>query len=56
MFELPPEIDENPLGGWSPQKVCNVHCMVQVIRALVAPGGPAQVIFLTTNRKAAQIL
>ncbi|XP_048510355.1 general vesicular transport factor p115 isoform X2 [Athalia rosae] len=42
MFELPPEVDENPLGGWSSQKVCNVHCMVQVVRALVAPGGPAQ--------------
>ncbi|XP_046602584.1 general vesicular transport factor p115 isoform X1 [Neodiprion lecontei] len=42
MFDLPPETDENPLSGWSPQKVCNMHCMVQVIRALVAPGGPAQ--------------
>lgn len=43
MFQIPSEIDDNPLGAWSPQKVSNVHCMVQVIRALVAPSGPAQV-------------
>lgn len=41
---MPPEIDDNPLASWSPQKVSNLHCMVQVIRALVAPNGPAQVI------------
>ncbi|XP_078045373.1 general vesicular transport factor p115 isoform X1 [Augochlora pura] len=44
MFQIPPEVDDSPLGGWSPQKVSNVHCMVQVIRALVAPSGPAQAI------------
>lgn len=43
MFQIPPETEDNPLGGWSPQKVSNVHCMVQVVRALVAPSGPAQV-------------
>ncbi|XP_066584659.1 general vesicular transport factor p115 isoform X2 [Prorops nasuta] len=42
MFQLPPEIDENPLVGWSPQKVSNVHCAMLVIRALVAPSTPAQ--------------
>ncbi|XP_024943329.1 general vesicular transport factor p115 isoform X2 [Cephus cinctus] len=42
MFQLPPETDDSPLSGWSPQKVSNVHCMVKVIRALVAPSGPAQ--------------
>ncbi|XP_043276188.1 general vesicular transport factor p115 [Venturia canescens] len=44
MFQIPTDIDESPLGGWSPQKVSNVHCMVQVIRALVAPSAPAQAI------------
>ncbi|OXU21680.1 hypothetical protein TSAR_004043 [Trichomalopsis sarcophagae] len=34
--------EDNLFLGWSPQKVSNVHCMVQVIRALVAPSGPAQ--------------
>lgn len=44
MFQISSELDDNPLSTWSPQKVSNVHCMVQVIRALVAPSGPAQVI------------
>ncbi|XP_076233251.1 general vesicular transport factor p115 isoform X2 [Calliopsis andreniformis] len=44
MFQIPPEIEENPLGWWSPQKVSNVLCMVQVVRALVAPSAPAQAI------------
>ncbi|XP_012152213.1 general vesicular transport factor p115 isoform X2 [Megachile rotundata] len=44
MFQIPSEIDNDPLGAWSPQKVSNVHCMVQVIRALVAPNGPAQAV------------
>lgn len=44
MFQIPAEIEDNPMSGWSPQKVSNVHCMVQVVRALVAPSGPAQVI------------
>lgn len=45
MFQLPPDqIDESPINGWSPQKVANVHCMVQVIRALVAPSCSAQIV------------
>ncbi|XP_015429313.1 PREDICTED: general vesicular transport factor p115 [Dufourea novaeangliae] len=44
MFQIPPETEDNPLGGWSSQKVSNVHCMVQVVRALVAPSGPAQAV------------
>lgn len=43
MFQLPQESEDSPFMGWSPQKVSNVHCMVQVIRALVAPSGSAQV-------------
>lgn len=43
MFQIPNEIDDNNLCGWDPQKASNVHCMVQVIRALVAPSAPAQV-------------
>lgn len=49
MFQISSEIDDNPLSAWSPQKVSNVHCMVQVIRALVAPSGPAQVIALNNK-------
>lgn len=41
MFQLSPDLEEN---GWSPQKVANVHCMVQVIRALVAPSCSAQIV------------
>ncbi|XP_012235787.1 general vesicular transport factor p115 [Linepithema humile] len=43
MFQIPNEIEDN-FGGWSPQKVSNVHCMVQVVRALVAPSAPAQAV------------
>lgn len=49
MFQIPTEIEDNNLGGWSPQKVSNVHCMVQVIRALVAPSAPAQVKTILTQ-------
>ncbi|KAI4494705.1 hypothetical protein M0804_000906 [Polistes exclamans] len=41
MFQMQTEMDDN-LIGWSPQKVSNVHCMIQVVRALVAPSCPAQ--------------
>ncbi|XP_018361248.1 PREDICTED: general vesicular transport factor p115 isoform X1 [Trachymyrmex cornetzi] len=44
MFQIPNEMEDNNLGGWSPQKVSNVHCMVQVVRALVAPSAPAQAV------------
>lgn len=44
MFQIPLETEDSPVGGWSPQKVSNVHCMVQVIRALVAPSGSAQAV------------
>ncbi|KAL0127013.1 hypothetical protein PUN28_005389 [Cardiocondyla obscurior] len=45
MFQIPNETEDNNLGnGWSPQKVSNVHCMVQVVRALVAPSAPAQAV------------
>ncbi|XP_029663429.1 general vesicular transport factor p115 [Formica exsecta] len=44
MFQIPNEIEDNNFGGWSPQKVSNVHCMVQVVRALVAPSAPAQAV------------
>ncbi|XP_049802866.1 general vesicular transport factor p115 [Schistocerca nitens] len=40
MFYLPAEGDDTV---WSPQKVSNVHCMLQVLRTLVTPGNPAQV-------------
>ncbi|EZA48848.1 hypothetical protein DMN91_004882 [Ooceraea biroi] len=44
MFQIPNEVDDNNLSSWSPQKVSNVHCMVQVVRALVAPSAPAQAV------------
>ncbi len=34
MFIMPPEIEE---VGLSPQKVSNIHCMLQIVRALVSP-------------------
>lgn len=34
MLVLPPELEEN---GWTPQKGSNIHCMLQVVRALVNP-------------------
>lgn len=37
MLTLPPELDET---GWTPQKVSNMHCMLQVVRSLVNPGNP----------------
>lgn len=43
MFQIPAEIEDSNFGSWSPQKVANIHCMVQVVRALVAPSAPAQV-------------
>ncbi|XP_028050343.1 general vesicular transport factor p115 [Monomorium pharaonis] len=44
MFQIPNEMEDSNFGGWSPQKVSNVHCMVQVVRALVAPSAPAQAV------------
>lgn len=41
MFAVPSENEEN--DNWSAQKVANIHCMLQVIRALVSPGNPTQV-------------
>ncbi|GLH03306.1 General vesicular transport factor p115 [Gryllus bimaculatus] len=41
MLSLPSESDE---VGWSPQKVSNVHCILQVVRTLVNPSNPAQII------------
>uniref|UniRef100_A0AAG5CW97 General vesicular transport factor p115 n=1 Tax=Anopheles atroparvus TaxID=41427 RepID=A0AAG5CW97_ANOAO len=41
MLELSPEQDQT---GMSPQKVSNLHCMLQVVRSLVCPSNPQQVI------------
>lgn len=41
MFVIPSDIEEQ---GWSPQKVSNIHCILQVARTLVSPGNPAQVV------------
>lgn len=41
MFAIPPDIEEQ---GWSSQKVSNMLCVLQVVRTLVSPGNPAQVI------------
>lgn len=35
---------ENEEQVWTPQKVSNVHCMLQIIRALVSPSNQQQVI------------
>ncbi|XP_063974327.1 general vesicular transport factor p115 [Diachasmimorpha longicaudata] len=44
MFQLPPDAEDTSLSGWSPQKVANVHCMVHVVRALVAPSNQTQMV------------
>lgn len=36
--------DSNEEQVWTPQKVSNVHCMLQIIRALVSPSNQQQVI------------
>ncbi|XP_018563600.1 general vesicular transport factor p115 [Anoplophora glabripennis] len=41
MFILPPNLEEI---GWSPQKVSNFHCVLQLIRTLVSPNNPVQII------------
>ncbi|XP_060804738.1 general vesicular transport factor p115 isoform X2 [Amyelois transitella] len=41
MFHTPAESEDL---GWSPQKVSNVHCMLQIVRTLVSPSNSAQII------------
>lgn len=41
MFIITPETEESV---WSPQKVSNIHCMLQVVRALVTPSNQQQVV------------
>lgn len=41
MFIIPENIEEI---GWSPQKVSNVHCLLQLVRTLVAPSNPVQIV------------
>ncbi|KAJ8981002.1 hypothetical protein NQ317_014869 [Molorchus minor] len=41
MFILPPNLEEI---GWSPQKISNFHCLLELIRTLVSPNNPVQII------------
>ncbi|RZC38268.1 Uso1 p115 head domain containing protein [Asbolus verrucosus] len=41
MFVLPDNIEEI---GWSPQKVSNMHCVLQLVRTLVSPNNPVQIV------------
>ncbi|KAJ8909576.1 hypothetical protein NQ315_012831 [Exocentrus adspersus] len=41
MFVLPPNLEE---VGWSPQKVSNFHCVLQLVRTLVSPNNPVQIV------------
>ncbi|XP_055389702.1 general vesicular transport factor p115 [Condylostylus longicornis] len=41
MFKISPETEET---GWTPQKVSNMHCMLQVVRSLVSPSNQFHVI------------
>ncbi|BFG01118.1 general vesicular transport factor p115 [Drosophila madeirensis] len=40
MFVLAEEVE----AGWSPQKMSNFHCLLQVVRALVTPSNQQQVV------------
>ncbi|KAF5270697.1 hypothetical protein FQA39_LY01435 [Lamprigera yunnana] len=40
MFVIPENIEEL---GWSPQKVSNIHCCLQLVRTLVSPNNPVQI-------------
>ncbi|XP_017782700.1 PREDICTED: general vesicular transport factor p115 [Nicrophorus vespilloides] len=39
MFQVPENVEE---VGWSPQKVSNFHCVLQLVRCLVGPNNPVQ--------------
>nr|XP_023018597.1 general vesicular transport factor p115 [Leptinotarsa decemlineata] len=41
MFNLPPNLEE---VGWSPQKISNFHSVLWLVRTLVSPNNPAQII------------
>ncbi|CAH2043136.1 unnamed protein product, partial [Iphiclides podalirius] len=41
MFNTPEETEDI---GWSPQKVSNVHCMLQIVRTLVSPCNSVQMV------------
>lgn len=41
MFLMPPELEEL---GWTPQKVANIHCMLQMVRSLVSPSNSQQIV------------
>lgn len=41
MFLMPPELEEL---GWTPQKVSNIHCMLQMVRSLVSPSNSQQIV------------
>ncbi|XP_045475896.1 general vesicular transport factor p115 [Harmonia axyridis] len=41
MLILPDNLEEI---GWSPQKVSNMHCVLQLVRTLVSPNNPIQII------------
>lgn len=41
MFVLPDNIEEI---GWSPQKISNMHCILQLVRTLVSPNNPIQIV------------
>lgn len=40
MFEIPENVED---VGWSPQKVSNFHCCLQLVRCLVSPNNPIQI-------------
>lgn len=52
MLIIPDNIED---VGWSPQKVVNIHCVLQVVRTLVSPGNPVQLVSSVKRRCEMQV-
>ncbi|XP_058810573.1 general vesicular transport factor p115 isoform X2 [Phymastichus coffea] len=49
MFKFSFNNNDDSFFEWSPQKLSNVHCIIQVVRVLVAPNGPVLLVNTCQN-------